>query len=299
MTEDLDTLLTALYVLVDDHVVPAGRRRPGRPKKLTDAELVCLAVAQVLLGARSEHHWVRMCRVRLAHLFPYLPKQPGYHKRIKAAAPLICASMRYLATLCPSWTDELRLADATPIPCGTSRETVKRSALAGWANYGRCAAHSRWYWGVKLYLITTLEGMPVAWCLADPKLGEREVATELFAHARDIGSLRAKMVVLVDKGLAGREIERFCADELGVLLVHPDRRDARQRRWGDLKGMRQWTEAVYDTCKDQLDLERHGGRTPSGVFARIAQRLLALAAVIWRNWCTDAPAKRSLIAYDH
>ena len=83
MTPDLDTLLTALYVEIDDHVIPSGRRRPGQPKKLSDAELVCLAVAQVLLGARSEHHWLRLCYARLGHLFPYLPKQPGYHKRLK------------------------------------------------------------------------------------------------------------------------------------------------------------------------------------------------------------------------
>jgi hypothetical protein len=55
-------------VVVDDHVVAAEARRPGRPKKLTDSELVCLAVAQVLLGARSEHHWLRMCYARLGHL---------------------------------------------------------------------------------------------------------------------------------------------------------------------------------------------------------------------------------------
>ena len=84
VTTDLDTLLTALYVLIDDHVIPAHRRRPGRPKQLSDAELVCRAVAQVLLGARSEHHWLRICYGRLGHLFPYLPKQPGYHKRVKA-----------------------------------------------------------------------------------------------------------------------------------------------------------------------------------------------------------------------
>ena len=87
MTADLDTLLTALYVLIDDHVIGSAQRRPGRPKKLSDAELACLAVAQVLLGARSEHHWLRLCYGRLGHLFPYLPKQPGYHKRVKAAAP--------------------------------------------------------------------------------------------------------------------------------------------------------------------------------------------------------------------
>src|SRR5437773_10592790 len=121
MTADLDTLLTALHVVVDYHVVPTQQRRPGRPQKLTDAELVCLAVAQVLLGARSEHHWLRLCYGRLGHLFPYLPKQPGYHKRVKAAAPLICQTTEYLASLCPSFPDELRLFDATPAPSGMPR----------------------------------------------------------------------------------------------------------------------------------------------------------------------------------
>ena len=61
VTTDLDTLLTALYVEIDDHVIPSARRGPGQPKRLSDAELVCLAVAQVLPGARSEHHWLRLC----------------------------------------------------------------------------------------------------------------------------------------------------------------------------------------------------------------------------------------------
>ena len=298
MTPDLDTLLTALYVEIDDHVIVSGPPRPGQPKKLADAELVCLAVAQVLLGARSEHHWLRLCYGRLGHLFPYLPHQPGYHKRVKAAAPLICQTMACLARQCPSWADGLRLLDATPVPCGTSRQTVKRSELAGWANYGYCAAHSRWYWGLKLYLLATAEGLPVAWCLADPKLGERDVAAELLGHARDTGALRPGMIVLADKGLAGRELERYAAGELNVLLARPDRKDER-RRFGNLAGMRQWVESVYDTLKDQLALERHGGRTPAGVFTRIAQRLLALAAAIWHNWTLTTTGLRSLIAYDH
>jgi hypothetical protein len=298
VTTDLDTLLTALYVLIDDHIIESGPRRPGGPKKLSDAELVCLAVAQVLLGARSEHHWLRMCYGRLGHLFPYLPHQPGYHKRLKAAAPLICKTTACLAALCPSFTDGLRLLDATPVPCGTSRQTVRRSELAGWANYGYCAAHSRWYWGLKLYLLTTPEGMPVAWCLADPKIGEREAAAELLAHARDLGALRDQMIVLADKGLAGREMERYAADQVKVLLVRPDRKDER-RRFGNLAGMRQWIEAIFGTLKGQLDLERHGGRTPAGVYARVAQRLLAMAACIWHNWQTGAAELRSLIAYDH
>ena len=83
------------------------------------------------------------------------------------------------------------------MPCGASRETVRRSELAGWAHYGYCAAHSRWYWGLKLYLITTPDGMPVAWCLADPKLGEREVAGEL--PAEDI-ALGYRQLLEVERG---------------------------------------------------------------------------------------------------
>ena len=57
MDADLDTLLTALYCFTDDLLI--SRRRPGRPKQLTDAELICLAVAQVLLGRPSETAWLR------------------------------------------------------------------------------------------------------------------------------------------------------------------------------------------------------------------------------------------------
>ena len=66
---DLDTLLIALYVELTDRVIPArgqGRRGPGRPRQVTDAELVCLAVAQVLLGVDSERRWLRFAGQRLA-----------------------------------------------------------------------------------------------------------------------------------------------------------------------------------------------------------------------------------------
>ena len=138
----------------------------------------------------------------------------------------------------------------------------------------------------------------MAWCLADPKIGEREVAQDLLGHARDLGALRDGMIVLADKGLAGREMERYAADQVKVLLVRPDRKDE-PRRYGNLGGMRQWIESVNDTLKGQLDLERHGGRTPAGVYVRVAQRLLAMAAAIWHNWRTGADDLRSLIAYDH
>jgi len=296
VTNDLDALLTALYVEIDDHVVPARRGRGRRPQ-LSDAELLTLAVAQVLLGIDNEHRWIRIAHCRLGHLFRYLPNQPGYHKRLKAAAPLLAQAITHLARVSPSWCDDLRLVDATPVPCGASRETVKRSELAGFAGYGYCAAHSRFYWGLKLYLLAAPDGMPIAWCLANPKTGEREVCLDLLTIAVETGRLAPGTTVLADKGLAGREIEAQIA-ALGVTLLRPDRRDERTRH-GNLGRVRQWIESVFDTLKGQLGLERHGGRTCHGVGTRVAQRLFALAAAVWHNWTVNAPNKRSLTAYDH
>jgi hypothetical protein len=106
------------------------------------------------------------------------------------------------------------------------------------------------------------------------------------------------MIVLSDKGLAGREMERYAADQIYVQLGRPDRKDER-RCFGNLAGMRQWIEAIIETLKGRLDLERQGGWTPAGVFTGIAQRLLALAACIWHNWSISTTSGRSLIAYDH
>jgi hypothetical protein len=290
----LDALIIELYVRIDDLFIQLGvRRGPGRPPRLTDSELVCLAVAQVLLGCHSERRWLRFASGRLDHLFPYLPQSPAYNKRLRAAARLLAHALRHLAGLIPSWWDQLCLLDSTPVPCGASRQTAKRSELVGWANYGYCASHSRFFWGLRLHLLTTADGAVVAWCLADPKLGDREVARAMLEHSPP----RPGLLIVADKGYAGQEFEDFVR-ELEAVHVRPDRRDER-RRYGKLGWIRQRIESINDTLKGQLGLEEHGGRTHLGVFVRVAQRLLALTAGVWHNWLIGAPDKRSLVAYDH
>lgn len=300
MNPELNTLLTTLYVLLTDRVLPdlgvSRDRRPGRKPGLSDAELLCLAVAQQLLGYSSETRWIRYARTHLTGMFPRIPQQPGYNKRLRAAGTLISATITALAKDTPSWHDVLRLVDSTPLPCGMSRETVKRSDLAGHAGYGYCASHSRYFWGFRLYLISTPEGMPVIWGLANPKIGEREVTQALLE--KDHHLVQAGQVILGDKGFAGKDFERFITEDLGAHLIRPDRKDEKPR-FGKLGGIRQWIESVFDTLKGQLTLEEHGGRTIEGVKARVGARLLALAAGIWHNWLTGTPRKRSLIAYDH
>lgn len=304
MDADLDTLATALYVTIDDLLKAAPELAPWRPAvgiapQLSDAELITLAVLQALLGYTSEARWLRYAHAHLSQLFPYLPKQPGYNKRLRAAAGLIRQVIGVLATDTSWWTDDVWVADSTPVECGRSKETVKRSALAGWAQYGYCASHSRYFWGLRLHLVCTLQGLPVGFALAGAKADERQVLLGILADDPTLVATRPGQTLITDKHYYGRQFEHLLAG-LGVRLLRPARKGELDRAGAHLfRPLRQVIESINQTFKGQLDLERHGGHTPAGVVVRVLQRILALTAAIWHNDHTGQPIARSLLAYDH
>ena len=155
---------------------------------MSDAELITLAVLQALLGHTSEARWLRYARTPLQHLFRYPPQQPGYHKRLRRLGATLGWLVGVLARDTTLWTDDVWVADSTPVECARSREAVQRSDLAGWAEYGYCASHSRFFWGLRLYLVCTPSGMPILWALANPKLGEREVLAAMLEVEADVAA---------------------------------------------------------------------------------------------------------------
>ena len=304
MTTELDTLATALYVRADDLLKESPHLAPERPDagifpRLSDAELITLAVMQPLLGFKSEARWVRYAHAHLRHLFPYLPQQPGYNKRLRAAAGLMLHCIRVLAAGTSLWTDDVWVVDSTPVECGRSRETAKRSELAGWAEYGYCASHSRYFWGLRLHLVCTLHGLPVAFALTGAKADERETLLDMLARDPALAAGRPGQAIIGDKNYYGRDFEAALA-AAGLTLLRPARKGEPPRPGTQFfKPLRQVIESVNDTFKGQLDLEQHGGHTVRGVTARVLQKILALTAAIWHNDATGQPVMRSLLAYDH
>ncbi|MGR8006973.1 IS982 family transposase [Streptomyces hypolithicus] len=304
MTPDLDSLATALYAETDDLLKGSPQVAPWRPAvgiapQLTDAELVTLAMMQAVLGFTSEARWLRHAHSHLRHLFPYPPKQPGYNKRLRKAAELLRRVTRLLATETTVWSDNVWIVDSTPAECGRSRETVKRSDLAGWAEYGYCASHSRFFWGLRLHLVCTLQGLPIAFALTGAKADERETLLDLLAAEPHLLANRPGQTLIGDKNYFGRDFEHQLAEQ-DIRLLRPARKSEPERPGAPLfKPLRQVIESVNETFKGQLDLEQHRGRTPGGVIARVMQRILALTAAIWHNDRTGQPVLRSLNAYDH
>ena len=304
MDADLDTLATALYVTTDDYLADNPQHRPWRPKvglkpRLSDAELVTLVVLQALLGFTSEARWLRYASAHLRGMFPDLPTQSGYNKRVRAATPMLRAVLAHLIGCCSRSTDDVWVADSTPVECGRSRETAQRSELAGWAEYGYCASHSRYFWGLRLHLLCTPAGLPVAFALTGAKADERETLLGMLAADPALLASRPGQTLLADKNYYGKQFETQLADA-GIVLLRPARKGEKphggQRFF---KPLRQIIESINNTFKAQLDLERHGGRTIAGVAARVLQRVLALTAAIWHNDHTARPILRSLTPYDH
>jgi hypothetical protein len=287
MDADLDTLCTVVYCTADD-LLPekAGNAR----RRVTDAEVVTLCVAQAIMGIPSDRRFLAVAAKRLAHLFPQLPAQPGYFKRRRRLTETIEWLLGIFASQSPGFHDDLLLIDSTPVECARSRETVRRSRLGDAADYGYCVSHSRFFWGFRLHAIFAADGTPRAFALTSPKRDEREVGLELLARCRRAGG----ETLLGDKGYAGREFAQ-AVSELDATIVRPRRKDE-PGRGVHRAPIRQRIESIFWTCKDLLTLERHGARTLHGVRERILQRFLCLAACIVLNHQLGRPS-RALVDY--
>jgi hypothetical protein len=302
--KNLETLATALYVKIDDMLLAEPGLAPWRPEggtvpAISDAEVLAMAVMSALLGFRSERRWLRYASTRLTGLFPWQIGQSGYNKRLRKMIFLLMTVIRRLGMDTSLWTDDVWIVDSTPVQCGCSRETVTRSDVAGWAEYGYCASHSRYFWGLRLHLVCTLHGLPVMFAVAGAKADEREVLLGMLEADAALVSARLWQTVIGDKNYFGRDFEKELT-EREITLLRPVRKGEAKRAGQEfLKPLRQVIESVNQTLKAQLDLEGHGGRTEEGILARILYRLLALTAAIWHNDKTGQDVKRSLIAYDH
>ncbi len=294
MRADLDTLLIAVYCAACTLFPspPESKRRRGRPQKITDNELICLMVAQMLLGHPSERQFLPVAGWRLGHLFPHLPAQSSYNERCRALAPKLVTLWRAISAELPGFHDRLSFVDTTPLPCGQSVQTAQRSELAPWCGFGYSAAHSRFYWGMRLVLWCGPDGCVRDFDLTPANAPEREAVLALLERQPIEGQL-----VIADKGFAGADFER-AVSALGACLLRPSRADEPERPSPPIGAIRQRIESIVQSFKYQLRLEQHLARTPGGLITRIAARVLALSAAIHLNWQLGQPS-RALSAYAH
>lgn len=193
---------------------------------------------QALLGFTSERRWVRHARTHRRHLFPYMPGQSSYNRRLRKAADLIARINWQLARDTSLWTDTVWVVGSTPVECGRSRETVKRSDLAGWAQYGYCASHTRFFWGLRLHLVCTLHGLPVAFALTGAKADERETLLGMFDTDQGLVADRRAQTLIGDRNYYGAAVAPLVTRWSTLVPPAPGFRPGCHRAHGDSAGRR-------------------------------------------------------------
>jgi hypothetical protein len=326
MLADLDLLLTVVYCITDDFLpARAGNAR----RRVTDAEIITLSVAQAIMGIPSDPRFLALARRQLGHLFPHLPERSAFHKRRLRLSGQTEALIGEFARRSPGFYDDLLLVDSTPVESARSRDTVKRGgvsslddALSNAADYGYCASHSRHFYGFRLHALFSLDGTPRALALTSPKIDEKLVCLQMLARCERAGG---RMVMLIgDKNFRGKDFESQLA-ALDATITRPRRSDERPRHPATARSstpalrpaseitpqhrrtasqphdphlapIRQRIESIFWTMKDILALERHGARTLKNLRARLSSRFVALAAAVMLNHQLGRPT-RALVDY--
>jgi hypothetical protein len=286
MSASLETLVVAAYVFAASFSIP----RPGPPGRVTDPELVALAVAQAATGLCSDRQFLGTIGRLLPGWFPRLPDQPQYNRRLRRLTPWITRTQLMVAELIVE--GRVRLVDGTLISCANYPGCASRSEFAGHASYGYCPSKSELVWGMRLVLISDRKGVPVGYDLVGPKTGqERDSALELAAA-------HPGSVLFADKGFWGREYQASM-NLINVDIITPERHRLGQRPPAEIAKarIRLIIESVFANLKGQMRLGAHLAKTLPGLVQRVAQRLLALTLGILLNTLTGRPP-RALAAYD-
>jgi hypothetical protein len=263
--------------------------RSGPAGKVTDAELIALAVAQAVIGVPSDRQFLGVVGKLLPGFFPDLPDQSQYNRRLRRLTPWITTTQLGVAELIVS--GQVRLVDGTLLGCANYAGCAQQSLFAGHAGYGYCPSKSQWYWGMRLVLMSDRNGVPVGYDLTPA--GERE-----YEPTYRLAQSHPGTTLFADKGLWGAQYAQSL-ELIDVHLVTPDRHRLGERPPSEVEKarIRLVIESVFSNLKRQMRLEHHLAKTLPGLAQRIAQRLLALTIGMLLNTMLGRPP-RSLVAYD-
>jgi hypothetical protein len=297
MALDLDTFLTAVYTVVDDlyreRLADVLALRPGPAPTLSDSEVLTLAICAEWGPWDSERGFWRFTRQHLGHLFPRLVDQSEFNRRRRSLYPALAAIQRAIAERLGAHLERERLLDTKPVAVMVLKRHDDRGlAFDGQAAVGWCQTKRQWYYGFKLVLALTLDGVVARYDVVPANVDDREAAAEV---------LEPGCCYWADKGFYGRECQHEWAESDGaVVRAEPPRGTiaAWPRAFAYLAHrVRQLIEVVNAQLQGQFAIERTLAKTLWGLVTRVQAKLTAHTAGVYLNVLSGQPslALRTLV----
>jgi hypothetical protein len=284
MNMPMETFLTALYTYVDDWYQTEGTSllagKFGRKPEFSDSEVLTLVLAQHWCGFAKERDWLRFVRHNYLALFPRLLSQSEFNRRARNLCWLLNRLRYSVVARLEAFSEPYRLTDGTPIHVRHWRRFGKGHLLLREASLGFCAAKRETFYGYRLVVLTTLDGIITDWALAPADRDEREAAADLLEDYRNL-------VVLGDKGFLDHFRQQLLSELAGNRLLTPKRKNQKEQNspaWdARMNRLRRVIETTFAQAKDFFGLEKPRARTWWGLLSRLIAKITGLTVVAWVN----------------
>jgi hypothetical protein len=284
MNMPVDAFLTALYTKVDDWYQAHGQAllagKVGAKPLFSDSEVITLSLAQHWCGFDKEREWLRFIANNYRALFPHLLSQSEFNRRARNLCWLVHAMRRWVVEQMGAYDAEYRLVDGTPIQVRHWRRYGRTHLMLPEAALGYCAAKKETFYGYRLVVLTTLEGVITDWELIPANADEREAALDLLESYRD-------RIIFGDKGFLDQLRQTLLAELTGNQLLTPKRANQQEQNppaWDALMNrFRRLIETAFSQGKDGFGLEKPRARTLWGLLSRLIAKLTAMTIAAWAN----------------
>jgi hypothetical protein len=312
---DLETFLTALYVIVDDlyqsDIVPHMPLRGGPQAEMSDSEVLCLGLAaQWRSGVpwKTERGLLRSVHKHLRYLFPTLLSQSAFNRRLRRlwGAYIILQDVM-AAKLVP--TEACDIMDGFPIPVARGARSFHPGWLADIDRVGK-GGNDRYFYGVRMMMVISPGGVATGWALASGNVQERWAAEWLFSTRAGwpqlhgplapntgqhkvkppmdwmapvpSGGAPLKQPVMTDSGFRGDDWLEHWATVYGVHVCPlPKGLSRTQRHWWS--SVRQMVETTFANLSEHFGLKYPGAHTVWGLLTRVAAKVAAYNLGILMN----------------
>ena len=271
----ISDLLTIIFVLVDDwyqvHGIKLLAGKVGKKPVLRDSEVITLVLAHDFIPYPAETQYLEFIRANYLALFPKLVDQSQFNRRSRALQFMIEELRRYWITQKGWHMHTQYLLDTKPVPVLGYKRYKNRSDFAGHADYGQCASRNLKYFGYKLVVLSTLEGLPIVYELVPANFDERLAAEAVLDY---LGNSQ----IFADKGFLGAEWQAALFVQTHNRIWTPKRKNQFLQnskafdRW--LSAMRERIEGVFHEIQNTgRNIERLLAKTVSGLCTRVIAKM--------------------------
>src|SRR6266852_5863420 len=277
---DLATVLTTIFTIVDDTMkgspmIQQALEWPGPGPRLSDSEVVTLAIYQELLGEPREDHFFRLHQEQLRPYFPGLNERSRYNRRKRALWSVILAVRISLQVVLEALElEETAAIDSAPVPCLGYKRAKHASDFVGTAEYGVCSSKAMKYFGCKFHSVVSLTGIIMGFLVTPASRYDNQPVVELldsFSHhlKRLLGEGAYNDAALQSYLAQYRSLELLAPTKVNQ---PPARSKPAQRQ---LNRLRLICETVNAQLQEQLHLSKHYAKSTWGLMTRIAAKVTA------------------------